>query len=313
MPLYVPPALRSSREPNPFDRSASRRPLKIFVDWPLKSGPIDGENEFHGYPFIGGGSTGYPDSAAVLRSHFGHSAFEFLFPACELAVPDGVEPGEGGSFSHHDAPSIPVKVGSRVRDVYIDSCREVIREASGIATKYQIDELDSIAGMLLHRLGQELEADLAITDREWLLEERPLKGNSRFVNVFSPDDALALMGLYLRWHGEPIVIGGTLKRWPSVAVRRSAAFVSMPAFERLNQAGRKWYDTAADPTLESLNQTFPTRMSRSFKFRDGVCGLSATMVGGEPEEMLCELDSLPFLWLAPLCCSANCGSRPLFE
>ncbi|WP_146064907.1 hypothetical protein [Streptomyces sp. SM1] len=200
-----------------------------------------------------------------------------------------------------------------MRDVYIDSCREVIREASGIATKYQIDELDSIAGMLLHRLGQELEADLAITDREWLLEERPLKGNSRFVNVFSPDDALALMGLYLRWHGEPIVIGGTLKRWPSVAVRRSAAFVSMPAFERLNQAGRKWYDTAADPTLESLNQTFPTRMSRSFKFRDGVCGLSATMVGGEPEEMLCELDSLPFLWLAPLCCSANCGSRPLFE
>ncbi len=43
-----------------------------------------------------------------------------------------------------------------------------------------------------------------------------------------------------------------------------------------------------------LNQTCLTRVSRAFKFRDNIFGLSATMTEHEPEEMLCELDSLLF-------------------
>jgi hypothetical protein len=77
-------------------------------------------------------------------------------------------------------------------------------------------------------------------------------------------------------------------------MRRSAAFIAMPAFERWNQAGRAWYDNNGDLTLESLNQTCLTRVSRAFKFRDHVIGLSTTMTAHEPEEMLCELDSLLF-------------------
>lgn len=49
-------------------------------------------------------------------------------------------------------------------------------------------------------------------------------------------------------------------------------------------------------TLESLNQTLLTRISRALEFRDAVFALFATMDGREPEEMLCELDSLLFHW-----------------
>jgi hypothetical protein len=68
----------------------------------------------------------------------------------------------------------------------------------------------------------------------------------------------------------------------------------MPAFQRWNQGSRTWCDTNGDLTLESLNQTCLTRVSRAFKFRDNIFGLSATMIEHEPEEMLCELDSLLF-------------------
>jgi hypothetical protein len=46
--------------------------------------------------------------------------------------------------------------------------------------------------------------------------------------------------------------------------------------------------------MENLNQTLLTRVSRAFQFRDAVFALSATMAGHEPDEMLCELDSLLF-------------------
>jgi hypothetical protein len=66
----------------------------------------------------------------------------------------------------------------------------------------------------------------------------------------------------------------------------------LPAFERWNQAARAWHGATGDLTLENLNQTCLTRVARAFKFRDGVYGPSTTMVEEEPEEMLCELDSL---------------------
>jgi hypothetical protein len=46
-------------------------------------------------------------------------------------------------------------------------------------------------------------------------------------------------------------------------MRRSAAYIAMPDFERWNHAGRVWYDTTADLTMENLNKTFLTRISRA--------------------------------------------------
>src|SRR4051794_21149997 len=69
IPLYAPPPMRSSRSPNPFDRAQAPQ-LRILVDAPLAAGPVDGAGDYHGYPFQGGGSTGYPDAATVLRSYF---------------------------------------------------------------------------------------------------------------------------------------------------------------------------------------------------------------------------------------------------
>lgn len=79
LPLYAPPASRSSKEPNPF-RTQSER-LRVLVDRPLLAGPVAGVAELQGYPFLGDGSTGHPDAATVLRSYLGHPALEVLVSA----------------------------------------------------------------------------------------------------------------------------------------------------------------------------------------------------------------------------------------
>jgi hypothetical protein len=149
--------------------------------------------------------------------------------------------------------------------------------------------------VLLYRVGSELEADLAVTAREWLLAERGRPHGRLLANLVSPEEALAIIGLYLRWHQQPVIIGGALAHWHPASMRHSAAYIAMPAFERWNQAGRVWYDTTkTDLTLENLNKTLLTRVSRAFQFRDSIFALSSTMTDYEPEEMLCELDSLLF-------------------
>lgn len=294
IPLYTPPALRSSRDHNPFDQTVPRQPLRILVDQPLTSGPVDGDGEFHGYPFADSGSTGYPDAAAVLRSYLSHPAFELLFAADELDEDGAVVFGEPHSHSDHDTLSVQVKTATGSRHAGISYYEQAVEEASEMAAKHQLDESDARAGVLLYRIGSELEADLVITGRGWLLAERGRSHGKHLANIVSPEEALALMGLYLRWHYQPVIVGGTAIRWHPTSMRHSAAFIAMPAFERWNQVGRAWCDTNGDLTLESLNQTCLTRVSRAFKFRDNIFDLSATMIDHEPEEMLCELDSLLF-------------------
>jgi hypothetical protein len=265
-----------------------------LVDRPLTSGPVDGDGEFRSYPFTGNGSTGFPDAAAVLRSYLSHPAFEVLFIADELNTEGAVVLGEQPQPADRDTISVQVKTATGTRYTGVPWYAEAVREASEMVVKHQLDESDARAGVFLHRAGCQLEADLVITGREWLLAERGRRHGRHLASIVSPDEAVALMGLYLRWHHQPVIVGGAAVGWHPTRMRRSAAFVAMPGFERWNQAGRVWFDTDGDLTLESLNQTCLTRVSRAFKFRDNIFGLSATMVGHEPEEMLCELDSLLF-------------------
>lgn len=258
------------------------------------SGPVDGEGEFHGYPFVGSGSTGYPDAAAVLRSYLTHPSFEVLFIADDLDEAGAVVFGEPDPSPEGDVLSVQFKTAAGVGYTGINYYKEAVKEASQMMAKHQLDESDARAGVLLYRLGSEMEADLFITGRGWLLPERGRPHGKHLANIVSPKEALALMGLYLRWHYQPVIIGGATIRWHPSSMRHSAAFIAMPAFQRWNQAGRNWYDTNGDLTLESLNQACLTRVSRTFEFRDNIFGLSATMIEHEPEEMLCELDSLLF-------------------
>jgi hypothetical protein len=258
-----------------------------LVDQPLMLGPVDGDGEFRGYPFTGGGSTGYPDAAAVLRSYLGHPAFEVLFVADELDKQGAVvfdQPAD------RDSLPVLVKTAISTRCTGISYYEEAVREASEMVARHHVDESEARTGVFLYRAGSVLEADLVITSREWLLAERGRPRGRHLASIVSPDEALALMGLYLRWHSQHVIVGGAAVQWHPTTMRRSAAFVAMPAFERWNQAGRVWRGANSDLTLESLNQTCLTRVSRAFKFRDNIFGLSATMAGNEPEEMLCELD-----------------------
>jgi hypothetical protein len=292
IPLYAPPLLRSSRDPNPFDQTVPRRPLRILVDRPLTSGQIDGAGDFRSYPTLGSGSTGYPDATAVLRSYLSHPALDVLFVADDLDEVGAVLFGETDPTSNGDVLSVEFRTPAGVTYTGIDHYMDALQEASRMAAKHQLDEPDSRAGVLFYRLGVELEADLVVTDREWLLEERGRRHGKNLANIVSPEESLAVVGLYLRWRNQPVIVGGASLSWHPTSMRHSAAFIAMPAFQRWNQAGRTWCDTNGDLTLESLNQACLTRISRAFKFRDNVFGLSSTMAEYEPEEMLCELDSL---------------------
>jgi hypothetical protein len=295
LPLYAPPAFRRSPSPNPFARTHPAR-LRMLVDRPLLAGQVDGEGEFQGYPFLGGGSTGYPDSATVLRSYLGHPALEVMRLGDELNADGDVVLGEPDPVSGRDTFSFQVKTDTGTRYTGIDHYGEAEAEAATFASKYGIGVDEGLDGALLHRVGAELEVDLVVTGRDWLLNQcgRPYGGMP--TSIVSPDEALALIGLYLRWHSRPVIIGGAAARWHPTSMRHSAAYTSMPAFERWNQSGRRWHDRSPDGdlTLENLNRTLLTRVSRTFRFRDGVFALSVTMAGHEPEEMLCELDSLLF-------------------
>ena len=290
IPAYVKPSLRPWQDPNRFDRTEPRRPLRVFLDQPLTSGPTDGEGEYRGHPFTGGGSTGLPPPDAVLRSLLGHPAFEVLFVADRPDLTGAVIFGDKALPDSDDFP-FEVKEANGVRYTWFAWYGEAVAETARMVARHRIAEEDARVGVLLHRAGVVLEADLIVTSREWLLAER---SPGRLVSVFSPEEALALMGLYLRWHELPVIVGGAAVCWHPVSMRRSAAFTALPAFERWNQAARAWHGATGDLTLENLNQTCLTRVARAFKFRDGVYALSATMAEGEPEEMLCELDSLLF-------------------
>jgi hypothetical protein len=289
IPVYTTPIMRS-REPNRFDRDAPRSALRILVDAPLWIGDVDGEGIYHGYPFVGSGSTGHPDAAAVFRSYLRSNAFEVFHVSDELGVMGAVvldEP-EDGCDDLGFAIQYPAGVGVRGVGYYQDQ----MTEASSLAATLGLPVPETRAGVLLASLGNELEADIIVTDRAWLLDQRQEQRRQRaLTSVMSVVEALALMGLYLRWHNEPIIIGGQPVRWGSAAMHRAAAFAALPSFERWNHAARRTCDATGDDALHTLSQTFLTRVARAFKFRDNVYGLSATMKDHEPEEMLCELDS----------------------
>lgn len=291
IPLYTRPTLRSPQDPNLFERGERRRPLRIFLDQPLTSGPVDGEGEFLSYPFVGSGSTGFPPPEAVLRSLLAHPAFEVLFVADRMDRVGAVTFTDGAALDSDDIFPFEVTRPDGVWRTWFAWYREAVAETTQMIDRHQVSEQDARAGVLLHRAGIVLEADVIVTSRDWLLAERR---HGHLAGVFSPEEALALMGLYLRWHDLPVILGGVAARWHSVSMRHSAAFTAMPAFERWNQAGRAWHGATGDLTLDNLGQACLTRVARAFKYRDSVYGLSATMAGHEPEEMLCDLDSLLF-------------------
>ena len=181
IPAYVKPSLRPWQDPNRFDRTEPRRPLRVFLDQPLTSGPTDGEGEYRGHPFTGGGSTGLPPPDAVLRSFLRHPAFEVLFVADRPDLTGAVTFGDK-ALPDSDDFSFEVKEANGVRYTWFAWYGEAVAEMARMVARHRITEEDARAGVLLHRAAVVLEADLIVTSREWLLAER---SPGRLVGVFS--------------------------------------------------------------------------------------------------------------------------------
>jgi hypothetical protein len=108
----------------------------------------------------------------------------------------------------HDFPR-EVKNSNGIKYTYFSSYGEALREIEAKANSLQLTEADAPAGVLIHRAGTALEADLVFTGRPWLLAGR---GPSSWP-MPSPAEALVLIGLYLGWDELPAVLGGTAIRW----------------------------------------------------------------------------------------------------
>ena len=178
IPLYTRPRLRSLRDPNPFDKGVPRPPLRVFLDQPLMSGPVDGVGDFRGYPFTGGGSTGFPEPDAVLRSFLKHPEFETLFVAARLDDVGAVV-FESSPPPNDDALPFQVKTADGVNYTSFSWYGEALQEAAAMAAGHHVGEAEARAGVLLYRAGNVLEADLTVTCREWLLAERGPRHLSR--------------------------------------------------------------------------------------------------------------------------------------
>jgi hypothetical protein len=289
IPAYATPILRA-REPNPFDRDAPRRPLRIFVDSPLMLGDIDGQGVFEGHPFVDDGPSGYPDAAAILRSYVRLGACEAFHIADDLEAVGAVVLDQP-DFDRNEL-CFDVRQSDGVWRRGIHYIREATEKASEHAEQLGLPADEALQGVLLPRIGNELAADIIVTDRTWLLDQRSEPHTHHLSAVMSAKEALAILALYLRWHHESVILGGTAIRWGSASLRQSAAYAALPAFERWNQAARRACDTSDDLALHTLVLTCLIRVARAFKFRDNIHGLHATMKDYEPEEMLCELDSL---------------------
>ena len=153
------------------------------------SGPIDGEGKFQGTLFTGSGSVGYPDAGIVLRSYLKHPAFEVLFTADELGSTGAVK--LGGPDVAGDVLAVQVRTVTGMRHTDLSFYGQAVNEASDVAMKHLLDGLEAQAGVLLYRVGAELEADLVITGREWLLAERRGPNRKRLASVVSAEEAVA--------------------------------------------------------------------------------------------------------------------------
>lgn len=285
IPSYKRPILRSGWKSNPFDRTTERRRLRVLLDLPLMAGDADGQGEFAGYPFLPGGSTGFPDAAAVLRSYGQHEAVELLF------VTD--DPGATGGVVLDDPDLERDEVCFTVHDKMwtgVDGYRESLAEARGLADRHGLQVTEALAGVLLPHIGNQIECDAIVTSRPWLLARRTGPHARHLANVLSPEEALALVGLFLRWHGDPVIIGGGRIRWSPVPMRRAAAYAMLPGYGEWAAAAPR--DHPGEQPHSSLVASCLTRVARALAFRDAIHGLSVHDARGNADEVLAELDSL---------------------
>ncbi|MEU1969402.1 hypothetical protein ABZ541_29105 [Micromonospora sediminicola] len=257
----------------------------MLLDQPLLSGDADGHGEFHGYPFLSGGSTGFPDATAVLRSYGRHEAIELLFVTDDPEAIGGVVLEEPDLERNEVCFTVHDKAWTG-----IDGFRESLAEAQVLVDRHGLPVAEALAGVLLPPIGNQIECDAIVTSRPWLLAQRAGPHARYLAHVFSPEEALALVGLFLRWHQDSVIIGGSPIRWGPVSMRRAAAYAMLPSYWRWAAAAPRNH-AGYDP-YRSLASSCMTRAARALAFRDAIHGLSVHDARRNADEMLAELDSL---------------------
>ena len=288
IPRYAHP--RNLRTPHPFHRIAAPRDLIVVLDGALTGGDVDGTGVYQGYATIGGGATGHPDVEAVLRDQVRGPLIDLYQIADNLDTVGNIVAGDLNPYNDCIDLDYRVPAGVGVRGINYGT--EMIEHAQDLARRLALPDDETYAGMVVARAGGDFDADLIVTGRDWLLNLRHDPSERGLDQVVSPAEAIALIGLYRRWHHRPTIIAGQSVNWPPVAMHRSIAFVAMPGFERWNQAARAAYDDRADDSLHARTMSLLTRVSRAFRYRDAVFAEWTTLDDYDRDELLCELELL---------------------
>lgn len=163
-------------------------------------------------------------------------------------------------------------------------------DAAGAAARRKADAL---AAMVAETLG----ADLFITNREYVHEGR--RASADGVTFCRSDDALAIMGLYLRSQGEFL-----LSEWSNGCLRTNrgafyqvGAVDRLPALWRWSAAFAQHHQGGGDETLSYLSGSLLERVSRALQDRDIVhASLNKPQNNDTADEALAALDGV-LLWL----------------
>ncbi len=152
---------------------------------------------------------------------------------------------------------------------------------------------DALAAMVAEALG----ADLLITDREYL--HNVSRDIAPGVTICRPDEALALVGLYLRSQGEYV-----LHQCPKGTFRVNKGMYYLAAVYELLPSLWRWLAGCAqhsreggDEALMYLGGSLLERVSRALQDRDGVhIALNKPQNNDTADEALAALDAV-LLWL----------------
>lgn len=177
-----------------------------------------------------------------------------------------------------------VAAGDRATIAYRD------RDEAGAAAQRAADAL---AAMVAETLG----ADLFITDREYL--HNVTRDISDGVTICRPDDALALVGLYLRSQGEYVV-----HQYPNGTFSVNKGLYYLVAVYELLTSVWRWLAGCAqhsrgggEEALMFLGGSLLERVSRALQDRDGVhIALNKPQNNDTADEALAALDAV-LLWL----------------
>ncbi|NJC63426.1 hypothetical protein HC028_02710 [Planosporangium flavigriseum] len=231
---------------------------------------------------------GTPDAVTMLRSYLRHKALDAIAMSVESdsfkkkVVLDAPYPDEDMRpfrVLSKDAESLRGIWPYRQRLKYVSEGR-----ALGLSEEQAHD------AVMLSSVGSEIGADLVVTDCDWLLSG---KASVPAVNIASPKQALALIGLLLRCRDDFVFMGGLTIKSSAWGFQWATARALLPSAWRWMSAAYAHTFSGGSTVAGALAGSCITRIARTLKLRDEIHRLTyLPHTGTRQDDLLANFDWL---------------------